>query len=143
MYELSANVDDMTAEELGYAMERLFAAGAAEVYTIPVGMKKNRPGTMLRAICTPDVRQDVVRAFFQNTSTIGVREMETRRYVLDRRLETRDTGYGSVRVKISEGYGVLREKIEYEDLAVFARREGVSLAEARERLGKVAPASGR
>ena len=138
MYELSANVDDMTAEELGFAMERLFAAGAAEVYTVPIGMKKNRPGTLLRIICSEAVHEDMVRVIFQTTSTIGIRETETRRYVLNRQIETRDTYYGPVRVKRSEGHGVVREKIEYEDVAAFAREWGISLAEARQKLEKEA-----
>lgn len=134
MYELSANVDDMTAEELGFAMERLFTAGAAEVYTVPIGMKKDRPGTLLRVICSEAARQDMVRVIFQNTSTIGIREVETRRYVLDRQIVTRDTCYGPARVKRSEGYGVVRNKTEYEDVAAFAREWGISLAEARQKL---------
>ena len=132
MYELSTNVDDMGAEQIGFASERLFEAGAVEVYTTPIGMKKSRPGTLLRAICAPDRRESVVRAFFLHTTTLGVRETETRRYVLDRRIEKRDTLLGSVRVKISKGYGVTREKIEYEDLATIAREHGISLAEAKD-----------
>ena len=132
MLELSVNVDDMTAEQIGFASERLFEAGAVEVYTIPIGMKKSRPGTLLRAICAPDRREAVVSAFFRHTSTLGVREAETRRYVLDRRVEERSTSFGPVRVKIAEGYGVTREKIEYEDLAAIARERGLSLKEAKD-----------
>ena len=132
MYELSANLDDMTAEQIGFAAERLFEAGAVEVYTVPIGMKKSRPGTLLRVICASEKREAVVSAFFRHTSTLGVRETETRRYVLDRRTEERDTSFGPVRVKIAEGYGVRREKIEYEDLAAIAREQGISLIEAKD-----------
>ena len=132
MLELSVNVDDMTAEQIGFASERLFEAGAVEVYTVPIGMKKSRPGTLLRAICAPEKREAVVSAFFRHTTTLGVRETETRRYVLDRRVEQRETPLGSVRVKLAEGYGVTREKIEYEDLAAIARERGTSLAEAKD-----------
>ena len=132
MYELSANLDDMTAEQIAFASERLFEAGAVEVYTIPIGMKKSRPGTLLRAICAPKMREAVVSAFFRHTSTLGVREAETRRYVLDRHIEERSTSFGPVRVKIAEGYGVRREKIEYEDLAAIARERGLSLKEAKD-----------
>ena len=132
MLELTVNVDDMTAEQIGFASERLFEAGAVEVYTVPIGMKKSRPGALLRAICTPEKREAVVSAFFRHTTTLGVRETETRRYVLDRRVEQRDTSLGPVRVKIAEGYGVAREKIEYEDLAAIARQRGMSLKEAKD-----------
>ena len=132
MYELSANVDDMTAEQTGYAMERLFEAGAVEVYTIPAGMKKNRPGTLIRAICSGEKKGDVLKAFFTHTSTIGIRETETKRYVLGRSVETFPTSLGPVRVKHSEGFGVRKEKTEYEDLARVAKTCGVSLMEAEE-----------
>lgn len=132
MLELSANLDDMTAEQIGFASERLFEAGAVEVYTVPIGMKKSRPGALLCAICAPEKREAVVSAFFRHTTTLGVRETETRRYVLDRRVEQRDTSLGPVRVKIAEGYGVAREKIEYEDLAAIARQRGISLAGAKD-----------
>ena len=133
-YELSANVDDMTAEQISFATEQLFAAGAVEVYTLPVGMKKSRPGTLIRAIVAEDKKKAVVSAFFRHTTTIGVRETETKRYVLSRSVEMRETAYGEVRFKRSEGYGVVKEKIEYEDLARIARENGFSLEEAKERV---------
>ena len=131
MLELSCNVDDMTAEELSFAMERLFAGGALEVYTVPIGMKKSRPGTLLRVMCLPEDRDAMLRLLYKHTSTLGVRETRTRRYVLDRRVETLQTPYGAVRVKESSGYGVRRSKYEYEDLAELARRENLSLAEVK------------
>ena len=133
-YELAANVDDMTAEQVSFATEQLFAAGAVEVYTLPVGMKKSRPGTLIRAIAAAEKKEAVISAFFRHTTTIGVRETETKRYVLSRSVETRQTTYGTVRIKRSEGYGVVKEKIEYEDLARIARENGFSLEEAKERV---------
>ncbi len=129
--ELSCNVDDMTAEEIGFAMERLFEGGAKEVYTVPVGMKKSRPGTMIRVICAPEDRESVIELIYRHTSTIGVRETVSRRYILDRSEKTADTPYGKVRVKESSGYGVKKRKIEYEDLARIAREQGLSLSEVR------------
>ena len=134
MCELSVNVDDMTAEDIGSATGRIFDAGAVEVYTVPVGMKKNRPGTLIRAICAPEKREAVLSAIFRHTSTIGVRETETRRYVLPRSIETKQTSLGPVRVKRACGRGVLREKPEYDDLARIAEENGLSLAEVRARL---------
>ncbi len=127
--ELSCNVDDMTAEAVGYAMERLFDGGALEVYTVPVGMKKSRPGTLLRVMCREQDKERMIGLLFCHTSTIGVRETMTRRYVLERRMETVRTPYGEVRKKISSGYGVTRSKYEYEDLARIARERNLSLEE--------------
>ncbi len=134
MCELSVNVDDMTAEDIGSATGRIFDAGAVEVYTVPIGMKKNRPGTLIRVICAPEKRKAVLCAIFCHTTTIGVREVETRRYVLSRSMETRQTSLGPVRVKRSAGYGVVREKCEHDDLAKIAGEYGLSVSEVRMRL---------
>lgn len=130
--ELSCNADDMTAEAIGFAMEQLLAGGAFEVYTIPIGMKKSRPGTLIRVMCSEANKEEMVRLIYKHTTTIGVRENPTRRYVLDRKLVTVDTSYGPVRRKDSYGYGVTRSKWEYDDLAKIAKEQGISIAEARE-----------
>ncbi len=129
--ELSCNVDDMTAEEIGFAMERLFEGGAKEVYTVPIGMKKSRPGTLLRVICGQQEKDAMVRLLYQHTSTIGVRAVLTQRFVLERSTKTVTTRQGDVRLKTSVGYGVTRQKAEYDDLARVAKENGLSLAEAR------------
>lgn len=128
--ELCCNLDDMTPEAVGFAMERLFEAGALDVYTLPAGMKKNRPGILLTCICRHEQRDEMVKTMFMHTTTLGIRENECNRYILDRKVETLCTKYGSVRVKTAEGWGVKREKIEYDDLAAVARKYGISLAEA-------------
>ena len=129
--QLECNVDDMTAEELGFAMEAILAAGALEVYTVAAGMKKSRPGTILCVLCHEDAKETLVRVIFRNTTTIGVREHRCSRYTLKRSFETVQTPYGDVQKKLSSGYGVTREKYEYEDLARIAREQGLSLAEVR------------
>ena len=129
--ELSCNVDDMTAEAVGFAMERLFEAGAKEVYTVPIGMKKSRPGTLIRVMCAEQDREKFIELLFRHTTTIGVRETATRRYVLDRRTETALTDYGEVSKKISSGYGVSRVKYEYEDIAKIARENNMSLEDVK------------
>ena len=134
MCELSVNVDDMTAEEIGFACERIFEAGAVEVFTIPIGMKKNRPGTLIRVICAPEKREAVISAIFRHTSTLGLREVETCRYVLSRSIESKQTSLGPVRVKRSTGYGIVRDKPEYDDLARIAKENELSLFEVRTRL---------
>lgn len=132
--QLECNVDDMTAEELGFAMETILAAGALEVYTVPVGMKKSRPGTLLSVLCHEDQKEKLVQVIFKNTTTIGVREHSCSRYTLQRSFETMHTPYGDVQKKVSSGYGVKREKYEYEDLARIAREQGMSLAEVKKQI---------
>ena len=129
--ELSCNVDDMTAEAVGFAMERLFEGGALEVYTVPVGMKKSRPGTLLRVLCREEDKERIIRLLFKHTTTIGVRETATRRYVLERRMESVRTPYGEVRRKAVSGYGVHRAKYEYDDLSRIARQQDISLSEVK------------
>ena len=129
--ELSCNVDDMTGEELGFAMERLFEGGAHEVYTVPIGMKKNRPGTLLRVMCRPQDRDRMLELIYKHTTTIGVRETVTKRYILNRNVSAVQTQYGEVRVKASSGYGVEKKKYEYEDIARIAREKELSLFEAK------------
>lgn len=128
---LSCNLDDMTAEAVGFAMEQLFGAGALDVYTVPIGMKKSRPGLLLQAICRTQDRQAVAEALFRHTTTLGVRESVSRRYVLERSVQAQNTPWGPVRKKESSGYGVSRVKYEYEDLARIAREQKISLDEAR------------
>lgn len=127
--ELSCNVDDMTAEAIGYAMSCLFEAGALEVYTIPVGMKKNRPGTLLSVMCTDESRDEMVRLIFKHTTTLGIRENISRRYKLSRRVESVVTEFGEVRKKISTGFGVSREKLEYDDIVRVAKAHDMSMSE--------------
>ena len=127
--ELACNVDDMTGEALGFAMEQLLAAGALDVFTSPIGMKKSRPATLLRLLCRPEDRERMAALLFRHTTTLGVRESLCRRYVLERSEDTRETPWGSVRVKSASGYGVHRRKYEYEDLADIARRTGRSLTD--------------
>lgn len=135
--ELSCNVDDMTAEAVGFAMERLFEGGALEVYTVPVGMKKSRPGTLIRVLCAEADKDKMVGLLFKYTSTIGVRETLAHRYILERRIETVSTLYGEVRRKVSSGYGVTRVKYEYDDLARIAREYNMNIDEVRKHVEKI------
>ena len=127
--ELSCNLDDCTGEAIGFAMERLLDAGALDVYWTSVGMKKNRPGILLTCMCRPLDREKMVELLFRHTTTLGVRESAFRRYTLSRESKTIQTPDGDIRVKVSTGYGVAREKPEFEDLAKIARKTGKSLSE--------------
>ncbi len=127
--ELSCNLDDMTGEAIGFASEQLMAAGALDVFTTAIGMKKGRPGVMLTVLCRPEDKAPLLRLIFRHTTTLGIREHTCHRHTLIRRAETVDTPYGPVNQKIAEGYGVVRKKYEYEDLAKLARAQGISLSE--------------
>ena len=129
--ELSCNVDDMSAEQISFAMERLFEGGALDVYTVPIGMKKSRPGVLLRVLTKEQDKEKILGLLFRHTTTIGVRETRIQRYVRDRKMTSVETPYGTVRCKESTGYGVKRTKYEYEDLAAIAREKGISLEELR------------
>ena len=132
--ELQCNVDDMTGEAIGFALEQLFRGGALDAFTIPIGMKKSRPGVLISALCREEAKDTMVRLLLKHTTTLGVREFPCRRYTLNRSTQTLDTPLGPVRKKISSGYGVSREKLEYDDLARIAREQDCSMAEVIEKI---------
>ena len=127
--ELSCNLDDLTGEAIGFATEQLLAAGALDVFTTPIGMKKSRPGILLSVLCRPEDKDTLLPLIFRHTTTLGIRENRLHRYTLTRRTETVQTPYGAVQKKISEGYGIKREKYEYEDIARIARQQNIPLDE--------------
>ena len=130
--ELCCNIDDMTAEEMAFAMERLFEAGALDVFTTPIGMKKNRSGILFTVMCTKEKRDQILSLMFKHTSTLGIRENICNRYVLNRQIEKVSVEGDEIGVKKVFGYGTKREKIEYNDLAKVAVKHNFSLKEARE-----------
>lgn len=132
--ELRCNIDDMTGEEISFASERLFELGARDVFTTPIGMKKNRPGILLTVIVSEDKKDAVMRGIFRYTTTIGIRETVCRRYILEREERTVSTGYGDIRIKESSGYGTKRAKPEYDDLEKIARENGLSVSDVRARI---------
>lgn len=135
--ELRCNLDDMTGEDIGFAMEALLAGGALDVFTTPIGMKKSRPGVLLTVLCRPAEQETMTRLLFRHTTTLGVRVGLCSRFTLRRSEEVTQTPYGPVRRKISRGCGVCREKPEYDDLVKIAREQGKSLSEIREMLKEV------
>ena len=136
--ELRCNVDDMTGEAVGFALDQLMAGGALDAFTVPIGMKKSRPGVLITVLCRAETKEAMVRLLLKHTTTLGVREFPCQRYTLSRTVETVDTPYGAVRKKVSSGYGVRREKYEYEDLAKIAREQDCSIADV---LAKIRPDS--
>lgn len=129
--ELRCNIDDMTGEDIAFAADRIFEAGAVDVFTIPVGMKKNRPGIMLACMCGGEDRKGVLHAIFRYTSTIGVREYIGRRYVLDREKTELNTSYGKINAKKSYGYGVTKIKPEHDELERIALENDVAIRDIK------------
>ena len=129
--ELICNLDDMTSERLGFAMETLLEKGALDVFTTPIGMKKSRLGVMLTVLCKEADKEEMVKNIFKYTTTLGIRENLMNRYTLSRSIEKRQTPYGEVTVKKSAGFGVSREKAEYEDLARIAKENNIAIDEIK------------
>ena len=132
--EFECNIDDMTAEELAYAAERLMEEGAKDVSMTPIQMKKGRPGTLLTVMTADDEdeKRRMIELIFRYTTTIGIRELISEREILEREEKTVETPYGKVRCKVVSGYGVRRAKPEYDDLAKIAEKRHISIAEARD-----------
>ncbi len=135
--ELKANIDDMTGEALGYAMDRLLEAGALDVSYTPVYMKKNRPGVIMTCLCRPEDADQLAVEILRQTSTFGVRRTDCPRYALTVSTDTMETAYGPILRKSGTGYGLNKSKPEYGTIAKAAKEHGVTLAAVREAYDKV------
>ena len=124
---IEANLDDMAPEAMGFAMERLFAAGALDVYFTPIQMKKNRPAVMLSVIAPLALERDLASVMLRETTTLGVRILRTGRLMAERRVESVDTPFGSMRVKVKAFDGKESCSPEFDDCAKVARERGLPL----------------
>ncbi|MEG1602529.1 MAG: nickel insertion protein [Cloacibacillus sp.] len=130
--EMSANIDDMTGEDLGAAMEILLAAGALDVWFEAIQMKKNRPAVKLSLLSAPSEKQKFAELVLRHTTTLGVRARVVERAVLTRRERTVATRFGAVRVKCGMLAGeTVKEMPEYEDIKKIAIETGLSMAAVR------------
>lgn len=134
--ELACNIDDMSAEAVAFACEQLLKNGALDVWTTPAVMKKGRPAVILGVLCENEIKEKILRLIFRHTSTIGVREYETKRYTLERESRVVNTPYGEVGIKTSSGYGCKKSKFEYDDLARIADENGLSITQVIEEINK-------
>lgn len=126
--EVSVNLDDMTAEHVAYLAERLFAAGASDVWQEAIAMKKNRLGTKVTALCRPELEADMVRCMLVHSSSLGVRVARLSKYESARSQWECSFEGTPYRLKCREGdEAVRRSKVEFEDLKKLAERRGVSL----------------
>src|SRR5712692_743356 len=125
---LEANLDDLSPQVLAYAMERLLAEGALDVFSVPVQMKKSRPGALLTVLAKIEDANRLTRLIFAETTTLGVRRREEQRQTLSRRWETVDTTWGPVRIKIANVNGTVSNYApEYEDCRTLAEAQHVPL----------------
>lgn len=127
IWQLETNLDSRSGEAIGYCLERLFEAGVLDAWTTPIGMKKNRPGTMISVLCRDAQRRQVEQILFEETGTLGVRRRLVERTTLPRRTVEVQTSWGAVRVKIGEFEGGQSEAPEFEDCARIAREHAVPL----------------
>jgi uncharacterized protein (TIGR00299 family) protein len=127
---LSCNVDDMNPQWYDPLMSRLYDAAALEVWLTPVQMKKNRPGTMVEVLCRPDDANTLRELLLRHTTTLGVREASVTRHSVPREIETVQTAYGSVRMKVAKlPDGTIKASPEHDDCVARATEGGVSVAE--------------
>jgi pyridinium-3,5-bisthiocarboxylic acid mononucleotide nickel chelatase len=125
---LEANLDDLSPQVLAYAMERLLAEGALDVFSVPVQMKKSRPGALLTVLAKIEDASRLAKTIFAETTTLGVRRREEQRQTLSRRWESVDTTWGPVRIKIANMNGSISNYApEYEDCRTLAEAQHVPL----------------
>jgi len=125
---LEANLDDLSPQVLAYAMERLLAEGALDVFSVPVQMKKSRPGALLTVLAKMEDANRLTKLIFAETTTLGVRRRQEQRQTLSRRWETVDTMWGPVRIKIANMNGSISNYApEYEDCRTLAEAQHVPL----------------
>ncbi|MEH1999330.1 MAG: nickel pincer cofactor biosynthesis protein LarC [Nostoc sp.] len=127
---LETQIDDLNPQAIGYVFEALFAAGAVDVFTQAIGMKKSRPGILLTVICHPENLLSCEAVLFRETTTLGIRRTTQQRAILQREIQQVEIEYGKVRVKVAWN-GQSPEKVianvqpEYEDCAELARKHNI------------------
>jgi len=127
---LECNLDDMNPERYTHVMDLLFGAGAADVFIIPIVMKKSRPGHMLSVLCNNETLDKMKEILFSETSSIGLREHTLKKSILRREIVVVNTKYGDVEVKRSYWNGrIVNEKPEFEECRKLAMEHGVTLEE--------------
>lgn len=128
MWIVETNIDNMTGEVLGYVMDKLFEAGAADAYFTPIQMKKGRPGTIVSAIVSEIHLPSVESVLFNETMTFGIRKYKVLRKILARELKEFDSALGKIKVKIGKGNDDLKTlSPEYEDCRRIAEEKGIPL----------------
>jgi uncharacterized protein (TIGR00299 family) protein len=125
---IETNIDDCSPQVISYAMDRLFAAGALDVWQTPILMKKGRSGVKLSILCSILIKKELERIIFEQTSSIGIRSYPVERTALERREQTVETPWGPVRIKVSSLNGKIYSATpEYDDCRALAEQNDVPL----------------
>ncbi|MBW4641812.1 MAG: nickel pincer cofactor biosynthesis protein LarC [Goleter apudmare HA4340-LM2] len=134
IFVLETQIDDLNPQAIGYVFEALLAAGALDVFTQAIGMKKSRPGILLTVICHPDKLPECEAILFRETTTLGIRRTTQQRAVLQREIQQVETEYGTVRVKVAwqEQEVIANVQPEYEDCAELARKYNIPWREIQQ-----------
>ena len=123
---LETQIDDLSPQAIAYTLEQLLAAGALDVFTQSIGMKKSRSGILVTVICPPEKAAICQQIIFRETTTLGIRQQTQHRSILDREITSVETTYGLVRVKVaSQGKQIMNVQPEYEDCAAIARKHNL------------------
>jgi len=129
---IECEIDDMNPQIFGVAMDRLYAAGALEVFYVPVQMKKNRPGTLLTVIAPPEKRPQIADVIFRETTTIGLRYHDVERECLQREIVSVETPLGAIRFKLARRDGrIVNATPEFEDCARLAAANNLPVKEVQ------------
>jgi uncharacterized protein (TIGR00299 family) protein len=127
---LETQIDDLSPQAIGYVFDALFAAGALDVFTAPIVMKKSRLGVLLTAICHPEFQDACEAVIFRETTTLGIRRSTQQRTILHREIQKVQTEYGEVQIKVAKsGQMITNVQPEYEDCASIARVKNISWRE--------------
>ncbi|MBE9190076.1 nickel pincer cofactor biosynthesis protein LarC [Gloeocapsopsis crepidinum LEGE 06123] len=127
---LETQIDDLSPQAIGYVFEALFEAGAVDVFTQSIGMKKSRLGILLSVICHPEQLKACEAVLFQETTTLGIRHSLQQRTILPREIQKVGTKYGTVRVKVAwMGKKLVNIQPEYEDCAQLAKKHQIAWRE--------------
>lgn len=130
IYKLESNIDDCTGEALGYVMDRLFEAGAKDVYYMPIYMKKNRPAYQLNVICKEEDIEKLEQIIFNETTTIGIRRHELERSILKREIIKIQTSLGEAQVKVCDLASGRRCYPEYSSVVDMCKKHNMSFQDA-------------
>jgi pyridinium-3,5-bisthiocarboxylic acid mononucleotide nickel chelatase len=137
--ELSVNLDDQTGQIIGDAIDTLLAQGALDAWTTPIGMKKNRPGTMLSLLASPQDQDRLALLLLELTGSFGVRMRPVSRLVLDRKHITVDSPLGQFRLKVGSLHGrIIVARPEMQDVKTLALKAGIPLRLAIEQANAAA-----
>lgn len=131
---LETNIDDSTPEVIGYAFNKLLKAGALDVWTQAISMKKQRSGILLTVLCNQNLKTELLELILTETSSFGVREYEVTRHCMQHRFEEKETPYGKVRIKVASYKGKdLTRSPEFKDCAALAEKHNVPLKEVMQK----------